>query len=222
MIEFKDVTKIYDGEIVALESIDLSIEKGEFVFIHGPSGAGKSTLLKLIYMDELPNRGEVIVGQFSSKKANSKTIAMLRRQIGVVFQDFLLIDDLSVFENVALPLRVVGKRSSEINSLVSKMLQLVALSAKRQKLPRKLSGGEQQRVAIARAMALRPSILLADEPTGSVDPETALGIFDLLEDINRAGATVVVATHDLSHAQRLGKRVIELCKGKILSDGRLF
>ncbi|MGQ9603368.1 MAG: cell division ATP-binding protein FtsE [bacterium] len=222
MIEFKGVTKVYDGEIVALESIDLLIEKGEFIFIHGPSGAGKSTLLKLIYMDELPEKGEVIVGQYTSSKADSKMIAMLRRQIGVVFQDFLLIDDLTVFENVALPLRVVGKRGSEISTLANKMLQLVGLSAKRHKPPRKLSGGEQQRVAMARAIALRPSILLADEPTGSVDPETALGIFDMLEDINRAGATVVVATHDISHAQRLGKRVIELCKGKILSDGRLF
>lgn len=221
MIEFKNVTKIYD-ETVALDSIDLVIAKGEFVFIHGPSGAGKTTLLKMIYMDELPDRGEVVVGDYTSSKASSRMIAMLRRHIGVVFQEFLLIDDMTVFENVALPLRVVGKSSSEINAMVSKMLQLVALSAKRQKVPRKLSGGEQQRVAIARAIALRPSILLADEPTGSVDPETALGIFDLLEDINRAGATVVVATHDLSHAQRLGKRVIQLCKGRILSDGRLF
>lgn len=221
MIEFKDVTKIYD-ETVALDSIDLVIAKGEFVFIHGPSGAGKTTLLKLIYMDEIPDKGEVVVGNYTSRKASSKMIAMLRRQIGVVFQEFLLIDDMTVFENVALPLRVVGKSGSEVNAIVCKMLQLVALSAKRQKVPRKLSGGEQQRVAIARAMALRPTVLLADEPTGSVDPETALGIFDLLEDINRAGATVVVATHDLSHAQRLGKRVIQLCKGRILSDGRLF
>ena len=218
LVEFEDVTKVYEHDIVALDSINLVIDKGEFVFIHGPSGAGKSTLLRLIYMDEFPTRGEVRMGEYTSKKMSSKDIAMLRRKVGVVFQDFRLIPDLTAFENVAIALRAAGKRPSEITKRANLVLHSVGLSTKRHQLPLKLSGGEQQRTAIARAIALRPLLLLADEPTGNLDPDTALSIFDLLADINRAGTTVVVATHDLRHAERLGKRVVRLEAGKLVRD----
>jgi len=218
LVEFEDVTKVYEHDIVALDSINLVIDKGEFVFIHGPSGAGKSTLLRLIYMDEFPTRGEVQVGEYTSKKMSSKDIAMLRRKVGVVFQDFRLIPDLTAFENVAIALRAAGKRPSEITKRANLVLHSVGLSTKRHQLPLKLSGGEQQRTAIARAIALRPLLLLADEPTGNLDPDTALSIFDLLADINRAGTTVVVATHDLRHAERLGKRVVQLEAGRLVRD----
>ncbi len=218
LVEFADVSKVYGREIVALDCINLVIEKGEFIFITGPSGAGKTTLLKLIYMDEFPSKGEVRVGDYSSSTIHGKDIAMLRRKVGVVFQDFRLIPDLSAFENVAIALRAAGKKAADIRKRANIVLHSVGLSAKRHQLPPKLSGGEQQRTAIARAIALRPSLLLADEPTGNLDPDTALGIFDLLVDINRAGTTVVVATHDLRHAERLGKRVVRLDAGRLVSD----
>jgi cell division transport system ATP-binding protein len=219
LIEFRDVGKVYREGYEALKSINLCVEKGEFVFIVGPSGAGKTTLMKLIYMDEAPTTGEVKVEAYLSSSVSSKQIAMLRRKIGIVFQDFRLLNDLTALENVGLPLRAARKREHDIKKRVSSVLYSVGLSSKRHQFPLKLSGGEQQRVAIARAMALRPLVLLADEPTGNLDPDTSEQIFDLLVDINRGGTSVLVATHDYRNAQRLNKRMISLKEGKIVEDG---
>ena len=217
LVEFKNVSKIYK-EGTALESINLSVDKGEFVFVIGPSGAGKTTLLKLIYMGERPSGGEVVVGEYSSASLSRKRTAMLRRQVGVVFQEFRLLKELTALENVCLPLRAAGRKEADIRKRANSVLYSVGLASKRHQFPLKLSGGEQQRVAIARAMALRPAILLADEPTGNLDPETSEQIFDLLLDINRGGTSVLVATHDLRHAEWLGKRVIKIEEGKIAED----
>jgi cell division transport system ATP-binding protein len=219
LLEFRDVSKRFEGGTVALDGINLSVDKGEFVFLTGSSGAGKTTLLKLIYLDQVPSSGEVLIGDYVSSDISKKEIAMLRRKVGVVFQEFKLLKDLTAFENVVLPLRAAGKKDSEIRKRVNSVLYSVGLSSKRHQLPPKLSGGEQQRVAIARAMALRPSILLADEPTGNLDPDTAAQIFELLLDINRGGTSVLVATHDIQNAARLEKRLIVLDKGRVVSDG---
>jgi cell division transport system ATP-binding protein len=219
LVEFKDVSKLYKGGMVALDSVSLCVERGEFVFLNGPSGAGKTTLLRLIYLDERPSSGEVIVGDFSSLHTRGRQVSMLRRNVGVVFQDFRLLRELTTFENVMVPLRAAGKKYGDIRKRANGVLHSVGLSSKRHQFPQKLSGGEQQRVAIARAMALRPSILIADEPTGNLDPATAEQVFELLVDINRGGTSVLVATHDLRHAERLGKRLIKIEKGKIISDG---
>jgi cell division transport system ATP-binding protein len=219
LVEFKDVRKAYREGTVALESVNVAVDRGEFVFLNGPSGAGKTTLMKLIYMDELPTEGEVIVGDYTSNKISRRQLAMLRRKVGVVFQDFRLLRELTAFENVILPLRAAGRRYSDIRKRANSVLHSVGLSSKRHQFPMKLSGGEQQRVAIARAIALRPSILIADEPTGNLDPDTAQRILDLLIDINRGGTSVFVATHDARHAERLEKRVIRIEDGKIVFDG---
>ena len=219
IVEFRNAGKVYEGGSAALQSVDLSVDKGEFVFLVGPSGAGKTTLLKLIYMDELPTSGEVQVGAYNSSSISRNDIAMLRRKVGVVFQEFRLLSDLSVFENIALPLRAAGKSSADIKRRVSSVLYAVGLSSKRHQYPLKLSGGEQQRVAIARAMALRPPLLLADEPTGNLDPDTSEQIFELLLDINRGGTSVLVATHEHHVAGRLGKRILKLDGGKLVGDG---
>jgi cell division transport system ATP-binding protein len=219
VVEFEHVTKAYQAGPRALSDVTFSLEKGEFAFITGPSGAGKSTLLKMIYMDEFPTEGEVRVGTHKSTSISRKEIALLRREVGVVFQEFKLLKDLTAFENVVLPLRAVGKRESSIRKRVNSVLYSVGLSSKRHQFPLKLSGGEQQRIAIARAMALRPSILLADEPTGNLDPVTAEQIMDLLVDINRGGTSVLVATHDIRHAERLGKRVVRLEYGRLKDAG---
>jgi cell division transport system ATP-binding protein len=219
LVEFHNVSKTYKGGNMAVRDINFSIQKGEFVLLVGQSGAGKTTVMRLIYMDEYPTRGEVVVGEYSSRSMNSKKIAMLRRQVGVVFQEFRLLRDLTVFENIALPLRAVGRRESEIKKRVSSVLYSVGLSSKRHQYPLKLSGGEQQRVAIARAMALRPQILLADEPTGNLDPETSEQIFELLLDINRGGTSVLAATHEHNMAGRLGKRIVTLAGGRLVDDG---
>jgi cell division transport system ATP-binding protein len=211
---------VYKEGSVALDGISLSIDKGEFAFLTGPSGAGKTTLLRLIYLDEFPTTGEVRVGHYNSNAVTGRDIAMLRRKVGVVFQEFKLLRELTAFENVVLPLRAAGKKDSEIRKRVNSVLYSVGLSSKRHQFPLKLSGGEQQRVAIARAMALRPTILLADEPTGNLDPDTAAQIFDLLLDINRGGTSVVVATHDIRHAERLEKRVVRLKGGRVVDNGR--
>ena len=219
IVEFEEVDKIYQGGRTALRDVSFSVSKGEFVFLVGPSGAGKTTLLRHIYMEELPTAGEVRVGEYQSSSATKKDIPLLRRKIGIVFQDFRLLADLSAFENVAIALRAAGKGGLEMKKRVNNVLYSVGLSSKRHMKPAKLSGGEQQRVAIARAIALRPAILLADEPTGNLDPDTAGQIFDLLADINRAGTSTLVATHDYRHAERMSKRVIKIEQGRIISDG---
>jgi cell division transport system ATP-binding protein len=219
LVEFRNVSKNYASGHMALKGINLTIDRGEFALLVGPSGAGKTTIMKMIYMDEYPTAGEVLVGRYSSKSMNDKKIAMLRRQVGVVFQEFRLLKDLTVFENIALPLRAVGKRRGEIKKRVSNVLYSVGLSSKRHQFPLKLSGGEQQRVAIARAMALRPPILLADEPTGNLDPDTSEQIFELLLDINRGGTSVLVATHEHDMAGRLGKRILTIVGGRLQAGG---
>ncbi len=218
LVEFRGVSKTYASGHMALKDINLTIDRGDFVLLVGPSGAGKTTIMKMIYMDEYPTSGEVLVGRYSSKSMNDRKTAMLRRQVGVVFQEFRLLRDLTVFENIALPLRAVGKRRGEIKKRVSNVLYSVGLSSKRHQFPLKLSGGEQQRVAIARAMALRPPILLADEPTGNLDPDTSEQIFELLLDINRGGTSVLIATHEHDMAGRLGKRIITLVGGRLQED----
>jgi cell division transport system ATP-binding protein len=221
IVEFKEVDKIYEGGRAALRDVSFSMEKGEFVFLVGPSGAGKTTLLRHIYMEDLPTAGEVHVGRYDSSSIKKSEIPYLRRKIGVVFQDFRLLPDMSAFDNVAIAMRAAGKAGAELTKRVNNVLYAVGLASKRHLKPGKLSGGEQQRVVIARAIALRPAVLLADEPTGNLDPDTAGQIFDLLADINRAGTSALVATHDYRHAERLAKRAIRIEAGRIVSDGGL-
>ncbi len=221
LVEFREVDKIYEGGRAALKDVSFSMDRGEFVFLVGPSGAGKTTVLRHIYMEEFPTSGDVEVGDYESSAIKGREIPFLRRKIGIVFQDFRLLSDLSAFENVAIALRAAGKGGNELRKLVNSILYSVGLSSKRHVRPGKLSGGEQQRVAMARAIALRPEILLADEPTGNLDPDTAGQIFDLLVEINRGGTSTLVATHDYRHAERLGKRVIRIQEGRIVSDGGL-
>jgi cell division transport system ATP-binding protein len=193
-----------------LKRINLSVRSGEFVFLVGPSGAGKSSVLKLIYMAERPSGGQVVVGKYSSVHIKPKNIPYLRRQLGVVFQDFKLLEDRSVYDNVAFALQVTGAKSKDIKKKVLRTLANVGLSHKRYMMPHELSGGEQQRVAIARALVNEPFILLADEPTGNLDPVTAAGIMDLLEKINERGTAVLMATHNYALVEQVGKRVVRI------------
>jgi len=217
LVDFRNVSKNYPSGLMALRGINLTIDRGDFVLLVGPSGAGKTTIMKMIYMDEYPTRGEVIVGRYSSKSMSPRKTAMLRRQVGVVFQEFRLLKELTVFENIALPLRAVGKRQSEIKKRVSNVLYSVGLSSKRHQFPLKLSGGEQQRVAIARAMVLRPPILLADEPTGNLDSATGNEIMGIFDELNQAGNTILLVTHEDEMA-RHANRVIHLRDGLVESD----
>lgn len=196
-----------------VKNVNFEAEQGEFVFLVGPSGAGKSTVLKLIYFDEKPFVGEVRVGQISSRIYRKKDIAFLRRQLGVVFQDFRLLEDRSVFENIAFVLRVTGMRRQDIKRRVLKVLTEVGISHKRYKMPHELSGGEQQRVAIARAIANEPLVLLADEPTGNLDPDTANEILQLLEKINTRGTAVVMATHNYGLVEKFRHRIVYIEEG---------
>lgn len=211
------LSKRYDGEF-ALNDINLHVANGEFVFLVGPSGAGKSTLLKLIYMDDFPTEGQVIVGPFVSTSMKRGKISLLRRKIGVVFQDFRLMHDRNVFENVAIAMRVTGEKRYEIKRKVMQVLTQVGLYHKRNDLPRMLSGGEQQRVAIARAVVNSPAILLADEPTGNLDPEVTEEILQLLFRINATGTAILMATHDLSLVEHFGQRILVLRDGRLEED----
>ncbi|NIM19309.1 MAG: cell division ATP-binding protein FtsE [Candidatus Latescibacteria bacterium] len=211
------LTKKY-GDQYALKDVNLQVGNGEFVFLVGPSGAGKSTLLRLIYMDEFPTDGQVVAGSFVSTTVDRKKIPYLRRKIGVIFQDFKLLEDRDVFENVAIAMRVTGEKSYEIKKLVIHILTQVGLYHKRNDLPRKLSGGEQQRVAIARAIVNRPAILLADEPTGNLDPDVTEEILRLLFRINSGGTAVLMATHNLSLVENFGQRIVHLKDGIIHED----
>jgi cell division transport system ATP-binding protein len=199
-----------------LKRINLSVRSGEFVFLVGPSGAGKSSVLKLIYMAERPSGGQVVVGKYSSVHITPRDIPFLRRQLGVVFQDFKLLEDRTVYDNVAFTLHVTGAKSKDIKRKVLRTLANVGLSHKRYMMPLELSGGEQQRVAIARALVNEPFILLADEPTGNLDPVTAAGIMDLLEKINERGTAVLMATHNYTLVERVGKRVVRIEGGSTL------
>ncbi len=219
MIRFEDVSKVYEGQQrAALKNVSLEVEKGEFVFLVGTSGSGKSTFLRLILREYRATRGHVYVAGKDISRLPAWKIPGLRRQIGTVFQDFRLLPGKTVHENVAFALQVIGKPSSVIKKVVPETLELVGLSGKGDRLPEELSGGEQQRVAIARAFVNRPRILIADEPTGNLDPATSVGIMKLLDRINRADTTVVMATHDSAIVDQMRKRVIELDAGQIVRD----
>ena len=214
MIQFYHVSKIYSGNIKALNNITLQVNRGEFVFLTGPSGAGKTTLLKLIYCEESPTQGEILVNGINISRIKPSQIPYLRRNIGIVFQDFKLLKDLTVFQNVAFALEVTGIRGKELKRRTWKTLRMVGLLEKMDETPLKLSGGEQQRVAIARALANNPPILLADEPTGNLDPEITLDIINLMNNLNASGTTIVVATHNTDLVRKYSKTVIRLIKGR--------
>lgn len=216
MINMFHVYKNYDG-ISALTDITLKIDKGEFVFITGVSGAGKSTLLKLMLYTERPTQGQIIIGGKNMSRSSHRDIPLFRRKIGFVFQDFKLLNNKTVFDNIALALRITGIGNKDINKRVLKVLSYLGLQHRANFKPLTLSGGEQQRVAIARALAKEPTILLADEPTGNLDPERALDIINLFNDINARGTTVVVATHDQSIIDKFNKRAILLDKGRVVN-----
>ena len=219
MIEFEDVTKQYPTQLrPALRGLSLSIDRGEFAFLVGASGSGKSTMLKLILREERPNSGTVHVAGRDVAGLPTWRVPRLRRQIGVVFQDFRLLPNKTVEQNVAFALQVIGRPRSHIRKVVPETLELVGLDGKERRLPNELSGGEQQRVAIARAYDNRPAILLADEPTGNLDPETSIGILRLLDRINRTGTTVLMATHDADLVDQARRRVIELREGRMRRD----
>jgi cell division transport system ATP-binding protein len=219
MIRFEDVTKVYTrGARPALDRVTVDVERGEFVFLVGASGSGKSTFLHLVLREERPTGGSVFVAGRDLSNLSSWKVPQLRRQIGVVFQDFRLLPNKSVFENVAFAMQVIGEPRHTIRTRVPEVLELVGLDGKEKRRPDELSGGEQQRVAIARAMVNRPQILLADEPTGNLDPTTSLGITRLLDRINRNGTTVMMATHDDEMVDELRKRVIELKMGEVVRD----
>ena len=218
MIEFKNVVKKYDNNIIATNNISVKIKPGEFVYVVGPSGAGKSTFIKMMYREEAPTSGSIIVNEYALESIKSREIPFLRRELGIVFQDFKLLPRLTVFENIAYALQVIEKTPEEVEQRVSRVLDLVGLSAKRDNFPAELSGGEQQRVAIARAIANEPSILIADEPTGNLDPETAEGIMEILERVNKQGTTVVMETHNSFIVNEYKHRVLEINGGKIIRD----
>lgn len=218
MIEMKNVTKIYDNGITAVQDMNVRIDQGEFVYIVGPSGAGKSTFMRLMYREVLPTEGTVVVVDKDIVKMKRKDIPSLRRQVGVVFQDFKLLPTLTVFENVAYAMEVLEKSPKQIEARVKEVLKLVGLEQKNKMLPNELSGGEQQRVAIARAIANMPRVLIADEPTGNLDPETSKEIMDILEQINDQGTTIIMATHNAEIVNDRLHRVLVIEDGRITRD----
>jgi cell division transport system ATP-binding protein len=219
VIRFESVTKQYGGQNrPALDDVNVEVEKGEFVFLVGASGSGKSTFLRLVLREARPSTGKVYVAGKEINKLSSWKVPKLRRQVGTVFQDFRLLPNKTVTENVAFALQVIGKSRHEIDKLVPETLEMVDLQGKGHRMPDELSGGEQQRVAIARAFVNRPKLLIADEPTGNLDPQTSVGIMKLLDRINRTGTTVVMATHDQNIVDQMRKRVIELEKGRLVRD----
>ena len=219
MIEFSGVTKSYTVGTHALRGVDLQIEDGDFAFLVGPSGSGKSTIIKLITGEIRPTSGAVHVNGYSLERIRKREIPYLRRTIGVVFQDFRLIETKTVYDNVAFAMRVIGAKEREIRERVPYVLELVGLETKSRRHPNELSGGEQQRLAIARALVNNPSTIIADEPTGNLDPARSLEIMSLLQEINSLGTTILVVTHEQNLVQRFGKRVIVLDEGLIVSDG---
>ena len=219
MITLDHVTKQYKSSArPALDNVSVKVEKGEFVFLIGPSGYGKSTFMRLLLAEATPTSVQVEVSKFHVNKLSGRQIPKLRQVIGCVFQDFRLLQQKTVFENVAFALEVIGKKPESINKVVPEVLEMVGLSGKASRLPGELSGGEQQRVAIARAFVNRPLVLLADEPTGNLDPDTSKDIMDLLERINRTGTTVLMATHDHHIVDSMRQRVVELSLGRLVRD----
>ena len=219
MIEFTDVVKSYREGNDALKGVNMQIEDGEFCFLVGPSGSGKSTIIKLITGELKPTSGTVHVNGYSLERIRRREIPYLRRTVGVVFQDFRLIDKMTVYENVAFAMRVVGAKEKEIKERVPYVLELVGLENKMNRHPNEMSGGEQQRLAIARALVNNPSTIIADEPTGNLDPERSFEIMALLQEINNLGTTVLVVSHDQKLVELFGKRVIAIDEGLVVSDG---
>jgi cell division transport system ATP-binding protein len=220
MIEMYDVWKTYPNGAEALRGINVKIEKGEFVYVVGPSGAGKSTFIKLMYREEKPTKGTIFVNNFNVEMVKEKKIPLLRRQIGVVFQDFKLLPKLTAYENVAFALEVIETPRKKLKSRVQEVMEMVGLGDKLHALPNQLSGGEQQRVAIARALVNRPAVIIADEPTGNLDPDTSWEIMNLFDQINSRGTTVVMATHNKDIVNTMKRRVIAIENGEIVRDER--
>ncbi len=218
MIQLYGITKTYQRDSAALLEINLKIGKGEFVYLTGPSGAGKSTLLKLLYGAERPSRGQILINGQNLTRMTPRQLPLLRRRIGIVFQDFKLLPTRTIAENVSFPLEVQGKKSQEITRKVYQALKQVGLEHKQHRRPLELSGGEQQRVAVARALVAEPLVLLADEPTGSLDPEVALEIMELFRSANARGTTVVLATHDRDTLRRFPRRILTLDGGRLVDD----
>jgi len=220
MIVFEDVRKVYEPDVVAVDGVSFVIEKGEFVFVVGPSGSGKSTIIRLLLKELEPTGGRIMVGGRDLTRLKRSKVPLLRRNVGCVFQDFKLLRDRSAFENIAYALRVQGEPSTSIRKKVPEVLALVGLAHKASSRPDELSGGEQQRVSIARAVVNHPPLLICDEPTGNLDPDTSVGIMQLLYRINRSGTTILMATHDREMVDKMRKRVIALEGGKLLRDER--
>ncbi len=218
MIRLRDIHKEYPNGTKALKGVSMQIDDGDFVFLVGPSGSGKSTIIKLITAEIAPTKGKLMVNGYNLNDISEKQIPLLRRTIGVVFQDFRLIEKKTVFENIEVAMRAVGATTSEIRRRIPYILGLVGLTGKSRQLPTQLSGGEQQRVAIARALANNPSVIIADEPTGNLDPARSLEIMSLLEKINDMGTTILVVTHERELVNRFGKRVVAIESGRIISD----
>ena len=219
MIQFTDVTKSYTEGNTALNGVSLQIEDGEFVFLVGPSGSGKSTIMKVITGELKPTSGQVHVNGYSLERIRKRDIPYMRRTLGVVFQDFRLINRMTVYDNVAYAMRVIGAKETEIKERVPYVLDLVGLTGKERRHPNEMSGGEQQRLAIARALVNNPSTIIADEPTGNLDPARSFELMSLLEEINKLGTTVLVVTHEQDLVERFDKRVIAIDDGKVISDG---
>ncbi|WP_102344882.1 cell division ATP-binding protein FtsE [Bacillus sp. Marseille-P3661] len=218
MIEMQDVYKQYPNGILAVNGIDVEIKQGEFVYVVGPSGAGKSTFIKMMYREEKPTKGTILINGINLSKLRNSKVPLLRRNIGVVFQDFKLLPNLTVFENVAFALEVIEEHPKNIKRRVMEVLDLVKLKHKARFLPSELSGGEQQRISIARAIVNYPKILIADEPTGNLDPDSSWVIMDILEEINNRGTTVLMATHNREIVNKVRKRVIAIENGRIARD----
>ena len=217
-IKFRNVEKTYKNGVNAVYDMNLDIKKGEFVFVIGASGSGKSTLIKMLYREERPTNGEIYVGGINVAKVKNNKVYKLRRKIGIVFQDYKLLPKLIVYENVAFALEIYGLPTNEVKRKVLKALDLVGLKSKTKSYPNQLSGGEQQRVAIARAIVNSPKLLICDEPTGNLDPDTSLEVMKVIEKINDLGTTVVMATHDREMVNKMKKRVVLLDNGKLVKD----
>lgn len=218
MIEFRNVSKVYSNGTHALDNVNLTVDKGEFVFIVGASGAGKSTFLKLIMHEESPSSGAIIVNDMHLEKIKRRKVPYLRRTMGIVFQDFRLIGKMTVYDNVAFAMRCIGKKNRTIKKRVPYILDLVGLKDKAHNKPSELSGGEQQRVSLARALVNNPAMIIADEPTGNIDPEMSYEIIELLSEINKRGTTVLVVTHEHELVDSFNKRVVRIEGGKVVSD----
>lgn len=218
MIEFRNVTKEYSPEVRALDDVNIRIPEGEFVFVVGPSGSGKSTFLKLLTKEEEITSGDILINNESLKKMKRRKIPYLRRTMGIVFQDFRVIEKMTVFDNVAFAMHVVGAKSRDIRKRVPYVLNLVGLNDKARRKVSELSGGEKQRVGLARALVNNPGIIIADEPTGNIDPSMSYELVELLSEINRCGTTIIMVTHDISIVKKFNFRVVEILDGKIHND----